>query len=76
MEEAELQRPVSYDLDIEDAKNNKRIISTPLVVTAQTIYKNKVSDLVIDDAGVKAIMELGEQTSLLKKCKVMIVVAD
>jgi len=76
IQEAELQRPVSYDVDVEDAKSNKRIFNTPLIVNAQGIYKNKVSDLVIDDAGAKAIMELGKQTLMLKNCKVMIVVAD
>jgi hypothetical protein len=74
--EAKLQRPVSYDIDIADAIANKRIFSKPLVVNAKGIYKSKVSDLVVDDAGAKAIMALGKQTPVLRKCKVMIVVAE
>lgn len=77
VEHARLQRPVAYAMDIASATRNDRITSKPAVITAIDVYRQRVSDLVIDDSAAELIENMGRiNASLFKQCKVMIVVSD
>ena len=69
------KRPVTYDLDLQDAINNRRIGYTPYVVKAIGTYKSKNSDLVVTDDVALFIRNNLELTSTLDKGRVMIVVS-
>jgi hypothetical protein len=69
------KRPVSYDLDLRDAINNRRIGYTPYVVKAIGTYKSKNSDLVVTDDVALFIKNNLELTKTLDKGRVMIVVS-
>jgi len=69
------KRPVSYDLDIRDAINNKRIGYTPYVVKAIGTYKSSHSDLVVTDEVASFIKNNLDLAKTLDKGRVMIVVS-
>ncbi|NQZ23112.1 MAG: LPP20 family lipoprotein [Colwellia sp.] len=69
------KRPVSYDLDIRDAINNKRIGYTPYVVKAIGTYKSSHSDLVVTDEVALFIKNNLDLAKTLDKGRVMIVVS-
>ena len=68
-------RPVSYDLDIRDAINNKRIGYTPYVVKAIGTYKSSHSDLVVTDEVALFIKNNLDLVKTMDKGRVMIVVS-
>jgi len=68
--------PVSYDFNISDAINNKRVANKPLVIKAVSTYQSKNSDLVLDRAGQKKFIELMRKEYVNKNARIMIVVAD
>lgn len=69
------KRPVSYDLDISDAINNKRISYSPYVVKAIGTYKSSHSDLVVTDEVASFIKNNLDLVKTLDKGRVMIVVS-
>lgn len=69
------KRPVSYDLNIGDAMDNKRIGYTPYIVKAISTYKSRHSDLVVsDDVALFIESNLG-LANILDDGRVMIVVS-
>jgi hypothetical protein len=68
-------RPVSYDLDMRDAKNNKRISYSPYVVKAIGTYKSSHSDLVVTDKVALFIKNNLDLVKTMDKGRVMIVVS-
>lgn len=64
---------VGLDFDIEDARNNQRVFSTPLELKAQSTYKMRKSDIVLSD---DAIKKINVTLAALKKAKVIVVVPD
>jgi len=68
-------RPVSYDLDIRDAINNKRISYSPYVVKAIGTYKSSHSDLVVTDEVALFIKNNLDLVKTMDKGRVMIVVS-
>jgi hypothetical protein len=68
-------RPVSYDLDLRDALNNKRISYTPYVVKAIGTYKSSHSDLGVTDEVASFIKNNLDLAKTLDKGRVMIVVS-
>ncbi|MFT5294719.1 MAG: hypothetical protein ACI9YH_000727 [Colwellia sp.] len=69
------KRPVSYDLDLRDAINNRRIGYTPYVVKAMGTYKSKNSDLVVSDDVALFIKNNLDLAKTMDKGRVMIVVS-
>jgi hypothetical protein len=69
------KRPVSYDLDLRDAINNKRIGYTPYVVKAMGTYKSRHSDLVVTDDVALFITNNLDLVKTLDEGRVMIVVS-
>jgi len=69
------KRPVSYDLDLRDAMNNKRIGYVPYIVKAIGTYKSKHSDLVVTDDVALFIRNNLDLAKTLDEGRVMIVVS-
>jgi len=69
------KRPVSYDLDLRDAMNNKRIGYAPYIVKAIGTYKSKHSDLVVTDDVALFIRNNLDLAKTLDEGRVMIVVS-
>ena len=69
------KRPVSYDLDLRDAMNNKRIGFAPYVVKAIGTYKSRNSDLVVTDDAALFIKNNLDLAKTLDEGRVMIVVS-
>lgn len=76
LETARTLRPVTYDLDMKDAKGNKRVASEPMIVKAVSTYKKRKSDLVLSPADANRVKAMATGTGLLSKCKVVIVVSE
>jgi len=70
------KRPVSYDFDVSDAIENKRIAYTPYVVKAIGTYKSRYSDLVVSDEVALFIKNNVYFANTLDKASVMIVVSQ
>ncbi|MBL4940232.1 MAG: LPP20 family lipoprotein [Colwellia sp.] len=70
------KRPVSYDFDVNDAIENKRIAYTPYVVKAIGTYKSRHSDLVVSDEVALFIKNNIYFANTLDKASVMIVIAQ
>lgn len=70
------KRPVSYDFDVKDAIDNKRIAYTPYVVKAIGTYKSRHSDLVVSDEVALFIKNNLDFAKTLDKASVMIVVSQ
>lgn len=68
--------PVSYDFDVSDAVKNRRVATKPLVVKAVSTYKQRDSDLVLDQAGQKRFKDLIRKGYVNEKARIMIVVAE
>jgi hypothetical protein len=68
------QRPVSYDLHIEDAVQNQRIAVKPIIIEAQGVYRSRYSDLVIDEDSAALLQSHAALLSALEKGAVMIVI--
>jgi len=69
------KRPVSYDFDVSDAIENKRVAYTPYVVKALGTYKSRNSDLVVADEVALFIKNNNYIAKTLNKASVMIVIA-
>lgn len=68
------QRPVSYDLHIEDAVRNQRIAVKPIIIEAKSVYRSRFSDLVIDGDSAELLQSQEALLSALEKGAVMIVI--
>lgn len=70
------KRPVSYDFDVDDAVENKRVAYTPYIIKALGTYKSRNSDLVVADEVALFIKNNLHIATTLDKASVMIVVAQ
>ncbi|KAB7883092.1 hypothetical protein [Poseidonibacter ostreae] len=62
---------VALDLDINDARNNARVLNVPYEIKAVSTFKNKKSDLVISNEDIE---KLNPYNMLLKQAKIIVVV--
>jgi hypothetical protein len=62
---------VCYEAILNDAQKNKRVASTPIVITAKDVYGNKRSDLVVDEENKKKLLS---NMKFLQNAKVLILV--
>lgn len=74
--EAFKKRPVSYDFDVNNAVENKRVAYSPYIVKAIGTYKSRNSDLVVSDDVATFIKSNAYIAKTLDKASVMIVVAQ
>jgi hypothetical protein len=74
--EAFTRRPVSYDFNVDDAVENKRVAYTPYIIKALGTYKSRKSDLVVADEVALFIKNNSHIATTLDKASVMIVVAQ
>jgi len=65
---------VSYDLDRNDAINNQKISTAPLVIKPLSVYKNRKSDLVLNDIDIKQLNNISDP--VLKQAKIIILIGD
>jgi hypothetical protein len=61
-------------VDKDDAIQNKKIFNDPMIIKPLSIYKNRKSDLVLDDITIVKINILKEIA--LRKAKVLILLGD
>jgi hypothetical protein len=69
-------RLVSYDFDLKDATENPRVALHPMVIKADSLYKSKLSDIIISDDDAKLISSIASANQNLNKARVMIIVAE
>ncbi|SFB98647.1 LPP20 family lipoprotein [Pseudoalteromonas denitrificans] len=74
--EAFKKRPVSYDFNVTNAVENKRVAYSPYIVKAIGTYKSRNSDLVVSDDVALFIKSNAYISKTLDKASVMIVVAQ
>jgi len=74
--EAFKKRPVSYDFNVNNAVENKRVAYSPYIVKAIGTYKSRSSDLVVSDDVAAFIKSNAYIAKTLDKASVMIVVAQ
>ena len=68
--------PVSYDFDVDTAVRNKRVATKPAVLKAVATYKERSSDLMLDEAGKKEFLNLIQKGNVNENARIMIVVSD
>jgi len=74
--EAFKKRPVSYDFNVNNAVENKRVAYSPYIVKALGTYKSRNSDLVVSDDVATFIKSNAYIAKTLDKASVMIVVSQ
>jgi hypothetical protein len=70
------KRPVSYDFSVDDAIRNARIAVTPYVITAQSVFRSRNSDLVISEHDAAFVRDNARFKDIVNNAGVMIVVAE
>jgi len=65
---------VGYMFGLEDARKNTRVFSTPLEIKVDSVYKNKRSNIVLNDSQIETIQNLGEE--VLANAKIILVLED
>ena len=70
------KRPVSYDFSVDDAIRNARIAVTPYIITAQSVFRSRNSDLVISEHDAAFVRDNARFKDIVNNAGVMIVVAE
>jgi len=65
---------VGYMFGLEDARRNTRVFSTPLEMKVDSVYKNKRSNIVLNDAQIAMIEALDKK--VLANAKIILVLED
>jgi len=63
----------SWNDNLEEAKTTKRVTDRPLIIHAQSIYKQQRSDLIVSDKDAESIILMAQGGEVLKRCRVVIV---
>ncbi|APW66794.1 hypothetical protein LPB137_13455 [Poseidonibacter parvus] len=65
---------VGYMFGIDDAKKNKRVFDNPIEIKPSSIYKSKLSNIVLNKAQIEKINSIDK--NVLKNAKIILVLGD